>query len=212
MLGLGVFFLVKILGGARELQHAVDSGNLNVAKQALRSPTININDVNSVAQVNFAGTVDTTNGGIDLIVYNRLVAQATLVAINAASDNANPLGIQHAKQLISSLSDPSTGVGAALAKKLQTDVAMDNSFNGLAALAATRMLNANSSAVGSVSAAKDVSRMSRGQASNVIFPSNLMPSEFASIVPNFTSQYTTTTLAGGNTNYMVGYEPITILV
>jgi len=224
MIGVGVFFLTKILGGARELQHAVDSGNLNVAKQALRSPAINIygGNVNfagsnlAVAQSNFSQSIDTTNGAIDLIVYNRLVAQAMLVAVNAAADNAdlslppNALGIQHAKQLISCLSDPSTGIGVALANKLKNDVTMDNSFSGLATLAATRMLNAGSSAIGTVSADKDVSRMSRGQASNVIFPSNVLPSEFSFVAPSFNKQYSTTTLAGNNNQYLAGYEPITI--
>jgi hypothetical protein len=224
MVGVGVFFLAKILGGARELQHAVDSGNLNVAKQALRSPSINIygGNVNfsgsnlAVAQSNFSQSIDTTNGAIDLIVYNRLVAQAMLVAVNAAADNAdlslppNALGIQHAKQLISCLSDPSTGIGIALANKLKTDVTMDNSFSGLATLAATRMLNAGSAAIGTVSADKDVSRMSRGQASNVIFPSNVLPSEFSFVDPSFNKTYSTSTTAGGSSQYLAGYESINI--
>jgi hypothetical protein len=224
LVGVGVFFLIKILGGAQELQHAVDSGNLNVAKQALRSPAINIygGNVNfsgnnlAVAQSNFSQSVDPANGAIDLIVYNRLVAQAMLVAVNASADNAdlslppNPLGIQHAKQLISCLSDPASGVGAALANKLKTDVSMDNSFNGLATLAATRMLNAGSSAIGTVSAAKDVSRLSRGKASNVIFPANVLPSEFSFIDPNFSKSYSTTTLAASYDQYLAGYEPISI--
>ncbi|CAM6001765.1 unnamed protein product [Sphagnum balticum] len=139
-----------------------------------------------------------------------------LVAVNAAADNAdlsmppNALGVQHAKQLISCLSDPSTGIGVALANKLQNDVTMDNSFSGLATLAATRMLNAGSSAIGTVSADKDVSRMSRGQASNVIFPSNVLPSEFSFVDPNFSKSYSTTTVAASNNQYLAGYEPITI--
>ena len=147
-IGIGVFFLIKILGGARELQHAVDSGNLNVAKQALRSPSISLSGGNNgisganlaIAQANFANSIDTANGQIDLMVYNRLVAQAMLVAVNAASDNADlsmppsALGIQHAKALISCLSSPSNGVGYALAQKLKSDTVMDNSFSGLATL------------------------------------------------------------------------------
>jgi hypothetical protein len=225
MIGVGVFFLVKILGGARELQHAVDSGNLNVAKQALRSPTINLSGGGGVltganlaiAQSNFSQSIDTTNGAIDLIVYNRLIAQAMLVGMNAAADNAdlslppNPAGIQHAKQLISTLCDPNTGIGAGLAKKLQTDVSMDTSFNGLATLAATRMLNAGSGAIGTVSSDKDVSRMSRGEATNVLFNPAVIPSEFSNFVSTgFAKTYTANSVAASGAGYLAGYEPITI--
>lgn len=42
VLGMGIFFLTKLLGGARELQNATDSGNLNVAKQSLRTPDLKL--------------------------------------------------------------------------------------------------------------------------------------------------------------------------
>ena len=72
------------------------------------------------------------------------------------------------------------------------------------------MLNAGSNAVGTVTSDKDVSRMSRGQASNVLFPANVLPSEFAYVDPNFNKTYSTTTLNGSNGSYLAGYEAINI--
>src|ERR1700733_7414146 len=106
LIGLACFFMAKIIGGARELQNATDSGNLNVAKQSLRSPTVKIfansgNDLSGPmladAQANFLPQKDPATGEIDLFVYNKLVGQAMLVGMNAASDNypgpPNPQGI-----------------------------------------------------------------------------------------------------------------------
>lgn len=42
LIGGAFFFFARMLGGARELQHITDAGNLNVAKQSLVRPTVNI--------------------------------------------------------------------------------------------------------------------------------------------------------------------------
>ena len=42
ILGVGLIMLIMQLGGGQEIQHATDSGNLNVAKQVLRHPGIKL--------------------------------------------------------------------------------------------------------------------------------------------------------------------------
>ena len=42
IIGIGFFTLIKTLGGMRELQNATESGNLNVAKIAIKSPYVEL--------------------------------------------------------------------------------------------------------------------------------------------------------------------------
>jgi hypothetical protein len=42
VIGVGFFFLSKIIGGGREVANATDAGALNVAKQAIRRGAVNL--------------------------------------------------------------------------------------------------------------------------------------------------------------------------
>ena len=118
-----------------------DSGNLNVAKEALRSPKLSVFgagpfDIGNAAflseiQKNFGDLQDPANGQLDLLVYNRLVGQSLLVALNAADENtpvADPAAIANAQKVIQLLIDPNNGVGPNLTKKLTSDSALDQNF------------------------------------------------------------------------------------
>jgi len=169
IIGLSMFFFIQFLAGGRKLQSAVDSGNLNVAKQAISSPQLrviqtatfngpyDITDTTTQAaiQSNFSALADTDtgNGQIDLRVYNRLVAQALLVSMNAAADGQdfNPpktpssTGITRAQNVIKLLTDPQNGIGPNLTKRLQSGSELDNNFNNLVQLASLSILQTGDS-------------------------------------------------------------------
>jgi hypothetical protein len=196
LVGIAVFFVVKMLGGAHELQNAVDSGNLQVAKSVLKNPNVTPTDpgLNSATQSilnnNFSTLVD-SNGTFDLLVFNRLIAQAMIVGINASADYnlqsaSNPTqGVLNAQQLIAALADPNSSLGALLTKRLQTSGTLDQSFFGLSSVFPTRMLNNSTQAIGlgpndAVGLLKDSSYMARGLASNVYFANLSLPPGFSS--------------------------------
>lgn len=98
MVGLALYFLARLLGGGRELQGSTDSGSLNMAKQVIIEPSVAI-DINSNvnADINkiLAGTMNAPHGqninmgnGANLLSFNRMVAEAMLVALNAEADGS----------------------------------------------------------------------------------------------------------------------------
>jgi hypothetical protein len=226
MIGFAFFFVAKMLGGGSELQHQTDSGNLNVAKQALRSPKLNVfgpgpYDISNSATVaeiqrNFSLLQDPANGQLDLLVYNRLVAQALLVALNAADENT-PAAKADAQAVIALLTDPNFGVGPNLTKKLTSDPALDDSFTQLASLGNLRMLAPGSSEQ-DTPALKDVSYMlspngGNAYAGNVYFNLSSIP---ASQQTNFYNTYTVQKTFNspdpnpGTFNYIAGYEALNV--
>lgn len=101
-LGLGMIALVQLFSGASELQHSVDSGVLNMAKQALVLRTEPI-DLQSTGR-NFIYYVDNADGNrIALRNLNRIWSHALLVGMNAdsmiASGNAGPDTVKHAQDV-----------------------------------------------------------------------------------------------------------------
>lgn len=223
VLGMGIFFLTKLLGGARELQNATDSGNLNVAKQSLRTPALNLfggsgpYDMSgarlSLAQQNFSELRDPQTNQLDLLTYNRAVGQAMLVSMNASSDFSdipgappNPVGISDSKTLIDLLANPNDGLGAVLANKLASDTAMDNSFTNLAVIANLRMLKEGSTA-GVVSQVKQISYMVPNSATNLQLNPAVIPQTFLDANKDFVAN-NIVTQAGGT--YLKGYSFINI--
>ncbi len=92
VVGIGCFFLAKIFGGGREVANATDAGALNIAKNAMKK-----NDPLSRVSValpgpgnkyaDFVALADPPNSNeINLITYNRCVAQGLLVAMNAQAE------------------------------------------------------------------------------------------------------------------------------
>jgi hypothetical protein len=162
--GIAILFFCLLLGGARELQNATDSGNLNVAKQSLRYPSLNVFGTGSLdlsgnrlqlVQTNFNQVKD-VNGQLDLLTFNRCVGQVMLVAMNASVDNGpNNAAVRDARELINLITDSQQGIGTLLANKLATDHQMDLNFSSLAQIASLRMLNNPGGWTGTVTAAKE---------------------------------------------------------
>ncbi len=221
VIGMGIFFLSKLLGGARELQNATDSGNLNVAKQSLRYPSLKLfgssgpYDMSgprlALARQNFSQLKDPTTGELDLLVYNRAVGQAMLVAMNASSDfglnSPNPLGLSDAKTLIDLLANPNDGLGTGLANKLNGDSQMDTSFTNLAQMASIRMLNKPGTSPGNTSAAKDISYMAPLTATNLQLNPASIPPAFLSNNTNFLAN---NLVSQAGSTYLKGYSFIDI--
>lgn len=85
ILGIGFFFLSKIMGGGREVANATDAGAMNVAKRSLMEPTVNApaNDEFDGLGVDTATGIPNNTGTINLLAYNRAAGRALLVALNA---------------------------------------------------------------------------------------------------------------------------------
>lgn len=110
MVGIGFIFLSNLFGGNMEGGHATDSGCLNVASKALLAPglpstalTSGVNADVGLAMV--ANLIPLSNSGgsnypqnmglgtgapgdVNLLTYNRFVATAMLVALNADAEGA----------------------------------------------------------------------------------------------------------------------------
>jgi hypothetical protein len=88
LIGVGVYFLAKIAGGGREVANSTDAGALAVAKTNLRSvaASVPMPGPGPHGYSDFMGCDDPINpGSITLFTYNKAVAQALLVAMNAES-------------------------------------------------------------------------------------------------------------------------------
>jgi hypothetical protein len=96
IIGIGLFFLMKVLGGGREVANATDSGILNVVKQTMATPNV------SPAGTSFAYCGIPAGNNINLYSYNRCVGQAMLVALNAMSSGTSTAG-DHAASVLSEL-------------------------------------------------------------------------------------------------------------
>ena len=128
LIGVAVFFLSKLFGGGNELRHATDSGNLNVAKIAIRHPNIPVNTLTGIQKNNFSLLGDETKNPtelaghpINLLSYNRAVGHTLLVALNADAQNnfpssgSSPAAIAHKNLLKDALQkDDGSSLGATL--------------------------------------------------------------------------------------------------
>jgi hypothetical protein len=146
LVGIGAFFLVQLLGGQRELQHATDAGDLNIAKQAIERPNITLAAAGVVAQNNFSTlTDDRLPGGnsVDLKVYNRLVGQTLLVCMNATAQGT-PSAKANARTLLTTLQGGG-GIGDRLAQSLGSTNNTGNFFKDLNLSNSTKLIKAQAS-------------------------------------------------------------------
>jgi hypothetical protein len=150
-----------MIGGGREVANATDAGALQVARQALVRGTVDISTLPSIANLNggtdtalaeFGGCVANSvspatpapANTITLITYNRVIAQAMIVAQNAliegtpaAANNATCVA-QLAQQVGTALN---ASLNAAAASASPTGLQTD--FNTLSGMANTKMWNGN---------------------------------------------------------------------
>lgn len=147
IVGLGLFYVMRMIGGERELDYAARSGNLNVAKQAIMKPGIAL-----TADEDKQFGVFKDNQASDLVnlrVYNRLVGQALLVACNASADG-NQTGKDNAETLIRMLQSD-TGIGAKLKNALADRGRGTNDFFAALGLSNnTRMLGGANGATANI--------------------------------------------------------------
>ncbi len=93
VVGIGCFFLAKIFGGGREVANATDAGALNIAKNVMSTKDANvgvfIDDSDPSKYPDFVQCADPLpTKRITLLTYNRCVAQALLVAMNAQAETS----------------------------------------------------------------------------------------------------------------------------
>lgn len=233
LVGIGLFLVMQMVGGGREAQHATDAGNLNVAKQALKSPSISPGIYNDSVtgqtinqSVEYAGLLDTTPSGpnqIDLAIYNRLVGKAFIVACNASAEGT-PQAYAAAQAVLDSVEGPG-GSGQQLATALQQGSGTQNFFNALAFGNSLRMLNWNQQSAQTTDTNPNnynnyqVSylRQNQGAPTNLQLINTGTPaSPQINVIPpaalsNITANYSASSTNTNNSNlYLSGYTPIGI--
>lgn len=198
ILGFGIFVLVRILGGGRELAHATDSGVLNVAKLALRQPSKSaFSFSNPDVGTNFALLGEGTSN-LNLMVYNRLVAQAALVALNARDENTSQSG-QNARKVWTALND----VAQFLRSSHESNQVVGGFFQPLAGLNNLKMLGNH----GISMTDNSWSFMRRGGSTNVfVNPAVLATTPSGTMLPVNSSGVP----SPGGHRYMAGYTPLVV--
>jgi len=191
VIGIAVFFLSKIMGGGREVANATDAGTLNAAKQMLK-----ISVPPETSPYDFSGLVYPPNAtGITLLTYNRAVATALLISINAQKVGGSAPG--KAAQVIAEVNK----MGDALTAQILSGSTFSDLKND------TRMWG-NHGVNGAVSDVAYMKSQDPG-ATNVYFNTDSLDG-FA--LPTSPTQFSPLNqLPGGVQNpgkYMAGYKPI----
>lgn len=175
----GCFFVWQLLvGGGKELQHATDSGNLNVAKQALITPDVVVPDSDSpITNTNLRKEFEEVlDGGtkVNLLNFNRLVAKAVYAQLNAQSQ-----GTALAKANAIALTQAVYDLGQQLQQKLDSSSSLKGHFEQMSNSNSIRMLQhptqTSTNAIAHRDAEYQTSYMARGKASNVYFDKNAFP-------------------------------------
>ena len=194
IVGVGFFFLSKIIGGGREVANATDAGVLNVAKQAVRRGAVPLTGglINE-----FGELTEPPNSKVDLVTYNRLVAQALIVGRNAETLGAT--AVSHANTL---RADVRT-IGLALKNNLAAEPNFATDFSSIASQNNTRMWDGPAvSLVGAVS----TGYMKPGSSTNVYFSKNTLDA-LGGWAPPLSSQ---AAKADPAARYLAGYTPFNV--
>lgn len=167
IVGVGFVIWQFLIGGNNQIRNLTDSGVLNVAKQALTSPFVSVDESRVIDGVNvvkeFGDVLDRSGGGyrVTLQNYNRLVGKAVFAQLNAQSTagnstgptspgNANPTG-QMARDNARKLTNAVNVLGQELARTLDSfdnlkgnfeDVALRNTANKLQSRSSNLQVNA----------------------------------------------------------------------
>ncbi len=198
VIGVGFFFLMKMMGGGRELAGSVDAGTTNVAKQALLLPSKKATAFsNPDVANNFELLGD--NGSFNLANYNRLIAQSMIVALNAKEE-----GTVEAAKNAEKVWTAAVQVGQFLRQNHENPSVMGGYFMNLAGKSNIKMMGGNNISV------KDyaISFMKRGGSTNVYVDPRLVATlgSSSSLLPiNGFGQASPT----GN-KYLQGYTPLAV--
>jgi hypothetical protein len=211
IIGVAFFFLMRIIGGGRELQHAVDAGNLNIAKQLLAAPGVNSSGMGSLSETNpdeaqFIGVGDSSRANtINLNCINRVFAQTMLVAANARAmhEEGSNTGLTdtHAR----AVEDAAELIGQRLAQSLADKNAVTAAFGGVTASNSIRMLKGGAQNPSDLDHAEHaVSFTDRGAASNVKILDTQIPGNIRTNIWNPIKSARTINIAGEG-DYLRGY-------
>lgn len=209
IVGVAFFFWMKIIGGGNELQHATDSGNLNVAKQSLRSPSVALQaaGVANVNELNEFGDLTDPNSSpanqVDLLVYDRLVGKAVIVALNASQEGTQAAK-KNANDLDKAVEGPG-GIGSRLASQLNQNSNLSGFFTNLSQANSTRMLQ-NDGTITPSNNNTPVAFMARTKATNIFIAGNQIPG--ASTFLSNTNNVITKMVGGVNKTYITGYDKL----
>jgi hypothetical protein len=208
VLGMAFFFIAKIFGGGREVANTTDSGILNVCKQAMQNPGV------SAAGTDFAWDGVPVGSPITLYSYNKCVAQAVLVALNAQAAGTTAGGTNAAAVLAQLQTKVAQPLRSELLGGAGGTFKYQNAFAALAGLNNTRMAGNNTVQAPEYGAAfmhGGTSDLAAVASSNLYFTNGQLNSVAASEIPwNTAATFNPTT--PNSTAYVQGYKPITIPV
>ncbi|HEY9730929.1 MAG TPA: hypothetical protein V6C89_03405 [Drouetiella sp.] len=196
VIGTSVFFLIKILGGGREIANATDAGALNVAKHIIR-------DARVTTPAPFQDCEYPLGCGyINLLTYNRCVAKAIMIAGNAA----NMTGPGNYKANANAVIDQLETMGTDLAGKIASSNNYFNDVNNTVRMASFMGIK-NSQPC-------EIAYMKPDGPTNIFFNGQQLangvtiPISTTTIGPKNQSSYVA---SGTGQGYMAGYAPITVM-
>lgn len=196
VIGTAVFFLIKILGGGREIANATDAGALNVAKHIIRDARVSTPTAFQDCEYPLGC------GYINLLTYNRCVAKAIMIAGNAA----NMTGPGTYKANATDVLDKLEAMGAALADKIKDSNNYFNDVNNTVRMASFMGIKNTHRC--------DVAFMKPDGPTNIFFNGQQLangvtiPVSTTTVGPKNQSNYVA---AGTGQGYMAGYAPIDVM-
>ncbi|PWU01568.1 MAG: hypothetical protein C5B53_02740 [Candidatus Melainabacteria bacterium] len=199
IIGLGLFTMSMILGGARETRNAVESGALNVGKQSL---TVAVSP-SAGDQQQFMDVAD-SNGQFELKNIDRVWGKATLASINESAmeseGSSSSTSSAHAQQLQQAAQDLSTQ----LSQQLNQANNLYGFFEPYAQAGSVRMLGAKTYVDVVADGDWQTALMDRGAESNIAVDPTQLPSGF-----DATSLQLVTAKDGNQ--YLPGYTQVQLL-
>ncbi|HEY9786256.1 MAG TPA: hypothetical protein V6D17_12685 [Candidatus Obscuribacterales bacterium] len=198
LLGICFFFAARIMGGSRELDNITDSAVLNAAKYSLNgfSVTLPIQGVQDTKY--FIGLGRISADKIDLLTYNRVVAQAYLVTANARE-----LGVNEAEKHANMVCLHASRIGKALNEEL-TKGGLDPAFDEMASANLPKMLGVKTKVQRLNSL--ECAYLRPGSSTNVYIDPSILPSAAISDSSVLSSSKSATT----GMPFLAGYVPIAV--
>lgn len=180
LVSVGMFFVffVGLIGGTREVQQAVDSGNLTVATSALDVPFVFIDEKSTPARQQFLPF--SRQGRVSLRNINSIMAFELITQANLKSMRDRGLATQLAEENARLLSDEAEKIAAELAAMLKVQANFKETFESVAKQNSLRLLPGHDRS-GVELTDHQVSYVNRGEASNVSFDYQQVPANVRSL-------------------------------
>jgi hypothetical protein len=200
LIGVFIFFMLGLIGGSREAQNATDSGNLNLAKQAILHPTITLNT--GTETDNYGGLAD-ANGNISLLSYNRLMGQTLIVAANAETEGTTAAKTNY-QALMDTFQSGSSSISQRLHDSLSSASLTDSNFSGLSLSNSTRMVK--NASVNPVDASYQTAYIDSVSPTNVSLDPTILPTDpITQTTIALPSNALSTTVGSDGNCYLNGY-------